>query len=83
MGHVPHELHEVFHQDAEALQRLKQDNHHFRLLAERHHAINREIHRIEAGIDPASDDRFAGLKHQRLVILDEVAAMIAQLKVSG
>lgn len=75
-AHTPHELHDEFPQDADALHRLKLGNPHFARLAERHHEVNREIHRIAAEIEAASDERLEGLKRERLHLLDEIAAMI-------
>ena len=60
------------------LHHLKLTNPHFVKLAERHHEVNREIHRIAAEIDAASDERVEALKRERLHLLDEVAAMIEQ-----
>jgi hypothetical protein len=77
-AHTPHELHEEFPHDAEVLHRLKLTNPHFVKLADRHHEVNREIHRIAAEIDAASDERVEALKRERLHLLDEVAAMIEQ-----
>lgn len=77
-AHTPHELHDEFPHDAEALHRLKIGNEHFARLADRHHEVNREIHRITAEIDAASDERLEGLKRERLHLLDEIAAMIEQ-----
>jgi uncharacterized protein YdcH (DUF465 family) len=34
--------------------------------------LNREIHRIDSGIEPASDDRTEALKKERLSLLDGV-----------
>ncbi|MFY8048637.1 MAG: YdcH family protein [Erythrobacter sp.] len=75
-AHTPHELHDEFPQDAAVLHRLKLTNPHFVQLAEKHHVVNREIHRIAAEIDAASDERLEGLKRERLHLLDEIAAMI-------
>ena len=80
MSHVPHELSEVFAADADALHALKTGNAHFAAQADRYHALNREVHRIDSGIDPASDERAETLKRERLVLLDEISAMIAQQK---
>ncbi|MCL9982369.1 MAG: DUF465 domain-containing protein [Erythrobacter sp.] len=77
-AHTPHELHDEFPHDADALHRLKVSNAHFVELAERHHVVNREIHRIAAEIDAASDERLETLKRERLHLLDEIAAMIEQ-----
>lgn len=73
-----HDLHSEFPQHGDILTALKQDSAAFRALAERYHTVNREIHRIETGIEPASDDRLETLKKQRLAMLDEVNAAIVQ-----
>lgn len=75
-AHTPHELHDEFPHDAEALHRLKMTNTHFVQLADRHHEVNREIHRIAAEIEAASDERLEALKRERLHLLNEIAAMI-------
>lgn len=75
-AHTPHELADAFPDDTEALHRLKLTDAHFAQLAERHHAVNREIHRIEAEVDAASDDRLETLKKERLHLLDEIAVML-------
>ena len=74
--HTPHELHEEFPHDAEALHRLKLADPHFCNLAGRYHAVNRAIHRIEIDIEPRSDSHAERLKKQRLSLLDEIAAML-------
>ena len=76
-AHTPHELHDEFPDAAEAIHHLKLTDAHFAKLAEQHHTVNREIHRIESEIDAASDDRLEALKKERLHLLDEVAAMLA------
>jgi uncharacterized protein YdcH (DUF465 family) len=80
MSHVPHDLHAEFPQDAEVLHMLKTSNSHFVGLAERYHSINREIHRIDSGVEAASDEHVEQLKRQRLAMLDEVSAMIAKAR---
>ncbi|QJQ33366.1 DUF465 domain-containing protein [Sphingomonas lacunae] len=80
MSHVPHDLHAEFPQDAEVLHSLKTGNSHFAALAERYHGVNREIHRIDSGVEAASDDHVEQLKRQRLAMLDEVSAMIAKAR---
>lgn len=77
-AHTPHELHDEFPHDAEALHRLKMTNAHFAKLAERHHEVNREIHRIAAEIEAASDERLEALKRERLNLLDEIAVLLDQ-----
>ncbi|MEG3148347.1 hypothetical protein U1769_00515 [Sphingomonas sp. ZT3P38] len=75
-----HDLHALFPADGAALTALKQENAHFRALAEQEHVLQKEIDRIDAGLDPASDDRAEELKKLRLTALDEIAALIAQYK---
>lgn len=77
MSHVPHELHEEFPEAAEAIHALKGANAHFARLADEYHSVNRQIHRIEAEIEPTSDEVLEDLKKQRLYLKDEIAAMIA------
>ena len=77
-AHTPHELHEEFPQDCETLTRLKLTNNHFCNLAGRYHALNRSIHRIEVEIECTSDAYLTRLKKQRLMLLDEIAAMIEE-----
>ncbi len=76
MTHVPHGLHEEFPSAAAAISRLKIGDAHFARIAERYETLNREIHRIEADIEPASDETLENLKKQRLKLKDEIAAML-------
>lgn len=83
-AHTPNELADVFPESAEALHHLKLTNAHFARLAEQHHELNREIHRIESEIEAASDERMEALKKERLHLLDEIAAMLdAEPSASG
>ena len=75
-AHTPNELADVFPDHAVTLHQLKLTDAHFARLAEQHHDVNREIHRIETEIDAASDDRLEALKKERLHLLDEIAAML-------
>lgn len=75
-AHTPNELADIFPEDAATLHRLKMTDPHFVRLAERHHEVNRTIHRIEIEAEPASDERLETLKRERLNLLDEIAAML-------
>ncbi|KND21203.1 hypothetical protein ADZ37_01590 [Pannonibacter phragmitetus] len=77
MSHVAHELHEEFPEAAGALHALKLSNAHFAKLADDYHEVNRELHRIESGIAPASDEATEDLKKKRLQLKDQIAAMLA------
>ena len=73
MSHTPHELHDEFPDAAQKIHALKLSDPHFATLADRYHVLNREIHRIDSGIEPASDDRTEALKKERLSLLDAVS----------
>lgn len=76
MSHVPHELAEEFPDAAEKIHALKLNDAHFAKLADAYHEVNREIHRIEAEVAPASDAYIEDLKKKRLAMKDEVAAFL-------
>ena len=80
MSHTPHEIGAEFPDDLETIHELKLTSPHFLALAETYHDVNRRIHRVEAQIEPASDDMLHDLKRQRLALKDEIAVMIAATK---
>ncbi len=77
MSHVPHELHEEFPAAADVLHDLKTNDTHFARLADDYHAVNREVHRIETDVAPASDEVLEDLKKKRLQLKDQIAALLA------
>ena len=76
MSHTPHELAAEFPEKAALISKLKQSDAHFARLAERYHQVNREIHRIDTQVAPASDDTAEELKKERLHLLDEIVAQM-------
>ena len=78
MSHVPHELAEEFPNAVDKLHDLKVSNAHFAKLADEYHTINREIHRIETGVEAASDMRETDLRKQRMRLKDEISGMLNQ-----
>ena len=80
MSHFLHDLHSEFPNDGEILHQLKLSDERYPTLADEYHALNKEIQRIENGIEASSDDRLEELKKQRLLMLDEVSAMIGRTK---
>jgi uncharacterized protein YdcH (DUF465 family) len=83
MSHILHDLHSEFPEDSATLHQLKLENRHFQTLSERYHEVNKEVHRIESGIEAASDERAETLKKERLKLLDDVAIMIDQAKTAA
>lgn len=78
MTHTPHELAETF--EAAQIHALKMGDTRFARLADEYHELNREIHRIESGVEAASDERTETLKKQRLALLDEISAIVAKAR---
>ena len=74
--HTPNELTEIFKRDRDLLTKLKAQYAHFARLANQYHSVNREVHRIEAETEAASDERIELLKKQRLALLDEITAIV-------
>lgn len=77
MVHTPHELAEEFPDHAAKIHDLKLGNAHFTRLADEYHEANREIHRIETGVEAAGQVREEDLRKQRVLLKDEIASMLA------
>lgn len=78
MTHVPHELHEDFPDKVQQIHDLKMSDAHFQRLSEEYHEVNRHIHRIETGVEPTSQDFETELRRKRMLLKDEIAAMLAK-----
>jgi uncharacterized protein YdcH (DUF465 family) len=78
MSHTPHELTDEFPDDVQKIHDLKIKDKHFAKLSEEHHAVTREIHRIETNISPASDEVLENLKKKRLSLLDQISVYLAK-----
>ena len=77
MSHLPQDLHEIFPAAADRLRALKERDRYFRTLADRYATLDDEIRRSETGLTPAMDDAHAeALKKERLVLLDQIAAIL-------
>jgi len=76
MSHVPHELAEDFPEYREKIHTLKETSAHFAKLAEDYHAVNREIHRMETGLQPTAEEFEHELRRKRVFLKDEIAALL-------
>ena len=83
MSHVAHDLFQEFAADSELLHTLKLTDAHFQRIADQYHDLNREIHRIETDVTPASDEHLERLKKERLALLDTVAQIITRAKAAA
>ena len=71
-----HDLHHEFPEFEQRIHELKMNNHHFARLFEEYHAINREILRIEEGVENPADEYLEELKKQRLSHKDQLYGML-------
>lgn len=72
MSHTPHELAADFPEYADQLHHLKTTDAHFRKIADKYHALNRDIHRAETNIEPTSDDHMIEMRKQRVALKDDI-----------
>lgn len=78
MSNVAEALAEEFGGKADVIHKLKVESAHFRKLMDENETLYREIKRIQSGQEPAGDEEHETLEKRRLVILDEIAAMISE-----
>jgi len=71
-----HDLAHEFPEYKDKIHHMKMDNSHFAKLFEEYHKINREIHRIETGVENTSDDYLEEEKKKRLKLKDDLFAML-------
>ncbi len=76
MSHVPHELAEEFPEYKDKIHDLKMNDAHFARLFDEYHEVNREVHRVETLVEPASQVREEDLRKRRMVLKDEIYAML-------
>ena len=77
MSNTPHDLAEEFPDDRERISELKTSNGRFARLAEEYNEVNRQIHRVETRVEPASEDVEEELKRTRVRLKDEIAQILA------
>ena len=78
--HTPNELTKIFARDRELIMQLKTQDGRFARLADAYHEVNRQVPRIEAETEAASDERTEALKKQRLSLLDEITAIVTKAR---
>ncbi len=76
MSNTPHELSAEIPDLADKIHALKTSDSHFAKLADEYHELNRQIHRIETDVEPASDEHQTELRKQRMALKDELYAML-------
>lgn len=76
MSHIAHALAEEFADKAETIHRLKVENAHFRHLLELNETLYNDLQRMQSNEAPAADEEIRSREKRRLVLLDEIKAMI-------
>ena len=71
-----HSLVQEFPDHRETIHRMKQDNAHFHKLMVKHEEVDKEIVRMEEGIETPEDAVLTQLKKERLELKDELLAMM-------
>lgn len=76
MSHTPHELSDDFPEERARIRELKRISPHFAKLADRYHHINRSIHRMEERIEPVGELTELALRRERVMLRDQLYAMM-------
>lgn len=71
-----HDLHHEFPEFSDEIRHLKMNDNHFSRLFDEYHEINQEVHRIEQGVENTSDEYIEQKKKERLLLKDELFAML-------
>lgn len=72
-----HDLHHEFPEYSDRIHQLKVESNHFSKLFEEYHAVDKEVHRIEQGLETPSDDYVEEIKKKRLSLKDQLFDMLA------
>jgi uncharacterized protein YdcH (DUF465 family) len=75
---IPHELGEEFPDQVSLIKRLTKSNYAFGRLAAAYDEVNRHIWRIEADDERTTDEVLEKLKKRRLLIKDDIAALLTK-----
>ena len=71
-----HDLVHEFPEYKDKIHQMKMDNNHFSRLFDEYHEVNKEVHRIEAGVETTSDEYLEEKKKARLKLKDDLFAML-------
>jgi uncharacterized protein YdcH (DUF465 family) len=76
MANTPHELAEDFPEHAAKIHDLRENDAHFRKLAEAYHEANRAVHHAETNVAPTDALHEAELRKTRMRLKDEIAGIL-------
>lgn len=75
-----HDLHHEFPEFSNEIHHLKMNDNHFLRLFNEYHEVDKEIHRIEEGIENTSDEYLEEKKKIRLNLKDKLFVMLKKSK---
>lgn len=75
-----HSLVKEFPEHKQTIHDLKISDSHFAKLFEEYHVIEKEVHRLEVEDQPVSDTYIEDLKKKRLLLKDELYALLQAVK---
>jgi uncharacterized protein YdcH (DUF465 family) len=75
---IPHDLQDEFPGLEAIVERLTRTNYEFGRLAAAYDEINRHIWRIESEYEATTDDVLENLKKRRLLLKDDIAALLVK-----
>ena len=78
MSEAHHDLVHEFPEYKDRIHELKQHDGHFVRLAADYHALVKELHQIEVGVETPADEYVEELKKRRLAVKDEIAELLRQ-----
>lgn len=73
----------MFHEYRDEISKLKQQNAHFEKIFNEHNELDQRIINAENGIEPLSNLEIETLKKQKLLLKDQIYAMIMEYKKSN
>ena len=77
MSNVPHELGAEFPGQSALIHNLKLADPSFATLIERYQTVNRAVHRMEARIEPVSEETEQASRRERMRLKDEIARVLS------
>ncbi|HGX91870.1 MAG TPA: DUF465 domain-containing protein [Candidatus Tenderia sp.] len=75
-----HDLNHEFPQYKQRIHELKERDAHFAKLCHEYEEADKEVYRIEEQIETPSDDYTEEVKKRRLLLKDQIFAMLSQSK---
>lgn len=78
-----HPLITEFPEHRDAIHTLKEENAHFQKLMDSYEEVDKEIFRMEEGIETPADDVLTDLKKRRLDLKDQIAEMLRETEASA